>query len=236
MTFWEHVESLRVHLLLGGGAFIATAIALFTWSEEIMIHFLLRPLSGEELVFLSPLGPLLFEIKLAFMGALIVCLPLWLLLLSHFVGGGFSLLRQLTLYLYILAAALLAAGAVALSVFYLIPVSLAALAHFVIPGTSLMLTAESYLSFSLLTMAVAFLVLEIPVVIITLAHIGLLDPALLRRQRRVIFIATLVVLGILTPTADPVTLLTVAIPAMLLTELGILVAHLVYTGSKRESL
>ena len=107
--------------------------------------------------------------------------------------------------------------------------SLAALSQFTVPGTTLMLTAESYLSFVLLSMLVSFLVLELPVVLIALTYIGILDPFALARQRRLVFIALLIIFAVLTPTTDPVLLMVVVVPAMLLMECGLVIAKRMYT-------
>ena len=109
--------------------------------------------------------------------------------------------------------------------------SLKVLAGFTVPGTTLLLTAESYLSFFLMQLMVSFVALEIPIVVIVLAYLRLLDPRILARKRKYVFLVLLIGFAILTPTTDVVTLLLVALPAFALCELGIALGKLVYTRS-----
>ncbi len=223
-SFWEHALTLRRYFLLGGAFFVVSAVAFFAFSEDILTNYLLRPLSGAPLVFLSPLGPFLFKMKVAFMAAFVVSLPAWLLLMSQFVGEAISARKRSYFYAFVASAGLLGIASVVATNEYLVPVSLAALSNFVVPGTSLMITAESYMSFVLLSMTVAFFVLELPIIVIALSYIGVVSPHALARQRKLVFVGILILLAILTPTNDPITLLIVAVPAMALLELGILIA------------
>ncbi|MDB5225380.1 MAG: tatC2 [Candidatus Adlerbacteria bacterium] len=228
LNFWEHALALRRYLLGGGLFFIVSATVLLLYGETLLLQYLLRPLNGKTLVFLSPLGPFLFEMKVAFMGAFVVSLPVWLALLSHFVGEALSARKRSLFYAFVAAAGILGLASIALSYRYLVPMSLEALSHFVVPGTTYMLTAESYVSFVLMTMTVSFLVLELPIIIIALSYIRILNPYALARQRRLVFLGILIILAILTPTTDPVMLMLVSVPAMLLTEVGIAFAKKMY--------
>ncbi len=91
-----------------------------------------------------------------------------------------------------------------------------------------MLTAESYLSFCILMLAVVFLVLQIPVVMAALAHIGLLNPHAVARYRKFSTMGIIVMLAVVTPTTDIATLLMVCVPALLLWEIGLVVSKLLY--------
>jgi sec-independent protein translocase protein TatC len=228
LTFWEHVSVLRSYILIGGTVFLTSAIAVFVYGENILTHYLLKPLHGQTLVFLSPLGPFLFEIKIAFIGALIVSVPVWLLLISVFVGEALPRRKQILSLGFVATAAVIAAASLAVTYWYLVPASLLAISHFVVPGTSLMVTADSYVSFFLLCAVVAFVVLELPVVIVALSYLRLVNPYALARQRRVLFVGLLILMAVLTPTTDAITLLVVTIPAVLLAELGIAVAKVMY--------
>ena len=86
--FWDHVGVLRSYLLAGAGAFIALAIAIFAFGADAVIHCLLRPLKGQELLFLSPMGPFLFKIRIAIYAALLASFPLWLGLFSQLHSAG----------------------------------------------------------------------------------------------------------------------------------------------------
>lgn len=228
-TFWDHVGVLRSYILIGGGIFIACAFALFGRGTDIMVHVLLAPLHGKQLVFLSPMGPFLFEVRLAFLGATAICFPLWLYLCARFVGEALPTRKRRRFFLFVLAAAVMGFAALAASSFLLVPVSYDAFASFTVPGTTLLLSADSYVDFFFLVTVVCFAVVELPVLIVALAYVRLVSPHFLAKHRRYLYVALLILLGLITPTADPITLLAVTVPALLLAELGIALGKIVYT-------
>lgn len=227
LTFWEHINDLRLHVLWGGLFFVIIAIALFS-SGTWMLEYILKPLQGESLVFLSPLGPIFFQMNIAFLGAFIFSLPIWLILLAHFAGTAISNTRRVPLYLLTVASLLLGIASVVVTYLYIVPLSLSALSKFVIAGTSLMITADNYLNFFMLGVAVTFIIFELPVFIVALAYLRLVNPYYIAEQRRYFILGLIVLLAIVTPTTDIVTLAIVAIPAVILAELGVLVAKTVY--------
>ncbi|MBK5961296.1 hypothetical protein CCR97_24265 [Rhodoplanes elegans] len=227
LPFWDHVSALRTGVLVAGGFFISTSIAIFSWGSRPLISALLADSPGG-LVFLSPLGPFLFQMKVAFLGALFLSLPLLLALLARFVGAALPRGKRSFLYGLVGVSFLLALGAAAATYFYLVPVSIRVLSSFTVPGTTLMLTADSYLSFVLLQLLVSFVVLELPVVIVGLAYVRLLNPALLAGKWKQIFLVLLVALAVLTPTTDVFTLLLVTIPAFVLCITALAIARRVY--------
>jgi Sec-independent protein secretion pathway component TatC len=58
MTLLDHLIELRTKVLISVAAIVVGAIAAHVYHEEI-IRFLLLPLNGRKLLFLSPLDPLI---------------------------------------------------------------------------------------------------------------------------------------------------------------------------------
>ncbi len=226
--FWDHVGVLRNYLLAGAGVFIALAIAIFAFGADALIQYLLRPLGGQTLLFLSPMGPFLFKIKISIYAALLVSFPLWLGLFLSFIAPALSRARVRALSLFAACSTALGLGSLAFAYFYFIPVTLKVLQGFAVEGTVSMLTAESYLTFFLLELLVVFVVLQIPVVTVALSYVRLVNPHFLARQRRIAVLAIITLLAIVTPTTDIVTLGIVAVPAVALWEIGLVVSKAIY--------
>lgn len=227
-ALWEHVYSLRSHILWGGLFFIITASLVFSYGADIVIEYLLMPLKGEHLVFLSPLGPLFFKIRLSLYGALMLSSPIWIVLFLHFVFPALNKLQKIIASTFIFISAVLTIAALAGTYFYLVPIALRFLIGFLVPGTSFLLTADSYLSFVILQGIVAFVILQLPLVIILLAITKIVNPHTLATKRHFFYPALLVILAILTPTTDAITLAIVFIPAALLVEAGIIIGKIAY--------
>ena len=227
-TFWEHIGSLRNHLLFGGIFFVAAACVAFGSVTDLLIHLLLLPLHGEQLIFLTLLGPFLFKMKVSFLAALVVSTPVWIGLLFHFAAPAMQKRGRIVSIAFVAAAGVLAVASVLITYFYLVPTTLAVLLNMPVEGTSVVLTADSYLDFFFLEVTVAFVVLQLPLVINALAYLRLLNPRAIQGKRSVIYIVLLIALAILTPTTDVVSLMVAFVPAVLLTEGGIAIARVIH--------
>lgn len=85
-----------------------------------------------------------------------------------------------------------------------------------------LITLDSYISTLLLICLSMGIVFEIPVLSWLLARMGLLNAAYMRRYRRHAVVIILVLVAIITPTSDVLTLLAVSLPMWLLYEFSIL--------------
>jgi sec-independent protein translocase protein TatC len=227
-TFWEHIRSLRNHLLCGAAFFVVSAIAAFALFTDKLIHLLLLPLHGQALVFLAVLGPFLFKMKVSFLAGAVISLPAWTALLFHFAAPGMPRGGRVPCVVFVAAAGALAVLSIGVTYFYLVPMTLDVLRAVPVEGTSLVLTAEGYLDFFFLEFVIALVVLQAPLAINVLAYVGILDPRAIRGKRSIVYIVLLVALAIMTPTTDIASLLLAFVPAVLFTEAGFGIAGLIH--------
>jgi sec-independent protein translocase protein TatC len=205
-TFFDHLAELRSKLLW-------CVIALFLGAgiahvrHEAIISLLLRPAGGAELVFLSPLDPLLF-IR-------------WSVL--SFLKPAMHSSRWLLFCLVFCVAAVLLLVGLAYAVLVIVPISLGFLTSITVSGIGNMLTAGSYLSFLLLQLLLMAALFQIPLFVLAGVWVGALDPAMLARKRRYIYLGGMVVLAFVTPTTDLLSLGLVVGPASVIFE-GSLIA------------
>ena len=83
---------------------------------------------------------------------------------------------------------------------------------------------DSYLS-TVLTLTIGTgIIFQLPVVIYILSKLGVMTPQFMRKSRRYEAVLILVIAAIVTPTADPYTMLIVALPLFLLYELSIMIS------------
>lgn len=110
--------------------------------------------------------------------------------------------------------------------YYLVcPLSINFLVNFTVsPEIENTFTISSYLS-SVMTLTLGSgLIFQLPVVIFILSKLGVMTPAFMRSSRRYATVLILIVAAVVTPTADPYTMLIVAAPLFLLYELSILIS------------
>ena len=70
------------------------------------------------------------------------------------------------------------------------------------------------------------LVFQIPLLLFGLARLGVVTPRMLGRFRRFAIVLAFIVAAVITPTFDPVNQILVAVPIMILYELGIILARI----------
>ncbi|MBU0704893.1 MAG: twin-arginine translocase subunit TatC, partial [Chloroflexi bacterium] len=85
---------------------------------------------------------------------------------------------------------------------------------------------DYYMSFVSNILLWAGLVFETPLVMFFLAKLGVVTPQGFAKARRVVVVGAAVGAAIITPTVDPVNMLLIMGPFLLLYELGILLARL----------
>ena len=95
-------------------------------------------------------------------------------------------------------------------------------------------TISSYLS-SVMTLTLGSgIIFQLPVIIYILSKLGVMTPAFMRASRRYAAVLILIVAAVVTPTADPYTMLIVALPLFLLYELSILISANIERKKNKE--
>lgn len=232
-TFWEHAGSLRDHLFVAVGFFLLAFVIIFIWLADTAVPVLLKPISGQPLIFLTPLGPFLFKMRVSLWLSACVSLPLWLGVLGHFVGETLSVRQRAGVVWCMFVAGTLAALSLIVSFSWLIPMSLKVLTAMTMPGISLTVTADSYLDFFLLICSTTLIIAELPLVLVFLTYIGLVKPHVLKRHRKSVYVLLLVVLAIVTPTVDMLTLTLIFCVSAVFLEAGLFVATLIHKNRGR---
>jgi sec-independent protein translocase protein TatC len=110
--------------------------------------------------------------------------------------------------------------------YYIIaPLSINFLLTFTVdPSIANTITIDSYLSTILTLTLGSGIIFQLPVVIYILSKLGVMTPKFMRKSRRYAAVLILVVAAVVTPTADPYTMMIVAFPLFLLYEASIMIS------------
>jgi sec-independent protein translocase protein TatC len=131
------------------------------------------------------------------------------------------------------AAALFMAG-MALSYFFVLPVTLGFLLSFQSPSVESVLTVHEYFGF-VLAMCLAFgAIFELPIVIVLLTALGLVKPAFLAKFRRHAFVGCVIAAALITPGQDPQSLFALTVPLYFLYEVSITLSRLIYNRREKR--
>jgi sec-independent protein translocase protein TatC len=235
--FVSHLIELRDRLIRALIAVLVAFAALCAYPGPSELYDLLAaPLTahlpaGATLIATNVISPVLVPLKIALMAGFFVALPYVLYQTWAFVAPGlYSHEKRLVLPLVISSTILFFVG-VAFCYFLVIP----AMSQFIQSWAPASITAapdiEQYFGFVLTLFLVFGLAFEVPIVVIVLARIGLVSIAQLRSFRGYFIVVAFIVAAVVTPP-DVISQLALAIPMVILYELGIWAAQLFIRSTK----
>lgn len=224
----DHLVELRTRLLRGVGGLLLVFVVLLPFANTLY-GWLAQPLldklpAGGQLIAVEVASPFFAPLKLAFFVAFVVAMP-WLLYQAWaFVAPGLYR-REQRLALPLLGSSLLLFYVGCAFAFYVVlPAVFAFLASVTPEGVAMMTDINAYLDFVLVVFLAFGLSFELPVALVILVLLGWVTPAQLREARGYAIVGVFVLAAIVTPP-DVVSQLLLAIPMVVLYELGIIAAQ-----------
>jgi len=225
MGVLEHLTELRIRVIRSLIAVLIGAIAGWLLYPEI-INFILDPYCetlGTDCTLRvdEPLEGLNTRFMVSVYAGLALAVPVWLWQFWKFVSPGLHKgERRQGLLLTGSGIVLFVAGTTL--AFLTLPRALDFLVS--VGGTDLIteFRAKAYISFVIKMMLAFGLGFQLPIILIILQRLGILSYVTLRRQWRYAVVIIVVVVAVLTPSGDPISLLALAVPMYLLYELSIL--------------
>ena len=232
MTLGDHLEELRLRLILAlAGLVVGAIICLFFGSK--IIAFIEKPYIGvmgteARLQTLAPADGFTSYMKIALIAGLIISSPWVFYQLWMFISAGLYPNEKRYVYLATpFSAALFIAGAL-FFILVVAPLTIGFLVKFneKVLGVSSNFTFQNYISFITVLMLIFGIAFQTPIAIFFLNRTGLVSLQALRRSRKFVLLSVFIVAAIATPP-DVISQITLAIPLYLLFELGILLIYFV---------
>ncbi len=220
-----HIQTLKKRLLIIAVTLgIAFAVA-FAYSAE-MVAWLNRPFPNQ-LVFYGPTEALFASIKVSFLAGLILSLPIIFYHVWKFIEPALLPKEQRwAIPLFLLAALLFGLGLVFCNLVILPLV----IDFFVSFGMDRDITPAlgvgTYIDFNVKFLLIFGCAFELPLVLTLLSRVGVVSAATLSSYRKHAIMAALIISAIVTPDATLFTMLLMAVPLMVLYEIGIIGAKL----------
>jgi sec-independent protein translocase protein TatC len=261
MSFFDHLEALRWHLIRSALAIVVFTIIAFAFYSWIYDHIIMAPSMKDFWTFrmMCDLGRILhrdmcpsdIHIKLintemagqftlmidsSLMIGLVMGIPYLLYELWRFIKPALHEKERKAASGFVFYASFLFILGVLFGYYVITPVSLNFLAGFTVSQSiENLFSVDSYMS-SVATLTLATgLVFELPILVYILANLGILTPKFMRESRRYAIVIILIVAAVVTPTPDMLTMTVVAIPLFLLYELSISVAGMVQKRKKKRA-
>ncbi|MFN3843895.1 MAG: twin-arginine translocase subunit TatC [Rehaibacterium terrae] len=227
-SFLSHLVELRNRLMRAVLAVLAVFVLLLPFAQTIYSAFaqpLLAKLpTGGQIIAIDVASPFFVPIKLAFVLAAMLAMPMVLYQLWAFVAPGlYRHEKRLAVPLLVSATALFYLGC-AFAWFLVLPVVFGFLAAVTPEGVAMMTDISRYLDFVLVIFLAFGFSFEVPVAVVILAVLGWVSVEQLKAARSYVIVGAFVIAAIITPP-DVISQLMLAIPMCLLYELGIVAAR-----------
>jgi sec-independent protein translocase protein TatC len=224
LTFIDHLQELK-RCMLKSVLFLVIVSCLTYSLVDIILRHLVAPV--ERLVFIAPHEAFMARIKIAVFGGLFLSSPYILYQAWYFIRTGLKESeKRYVIFFGPLSFVFFVAGA-AFGYLVIVPIGIDFLLGFSSELLEPMISVAKYISFiGLLTLAFG-LVFQLPIASLFLTKIGLVTPRVLASRRREAVVSVFVAAAILTPP-DIVTQCLMAVPLILLYELGIIFSRMAY--------
>ena len=225
LSILEHLVELRDRLIRAVLALVVATLIAFIFTDPLL-QLLIEPMGGLKPVFLRPSEMFVTYFKVSLIAGFVLSMPIILYQLMKFVSPGLTDDEKKYLYLVVPGGTASFLAGVLFSYFVMLPVGIRFLLTFGGDIAQAQWTIGEYISFITTLMFWAGVVFETPLIIFFLAKIGVVSAQQLSRWRKFAILGVFVVAALITPTPDPINQLLVAVPLLLLYELGILLARI----------
>jgi len=250
MPLIEHLAELRKRILISLAAVGIVFAVLFNYSE-IIFGLLVFPLSNDltitpvspyirlaakkpvSLIFLSPAEGFWMHLKISMVAAFVVALPVVFSQVWAFISPGLVEKEKKYVFPFIVSSTLLFLLGAAFCFLVILPFALTFLLGYKTEHMTPMLSVGSYMDFCLKFILAFGLIFELPLVIIFLVRFGFMTPDTLAKKRKYAVLVAFIAGAILTPTPDAFNQMLMAVPIIILYEIGILMARILYRKGRK---
>jgi sec-independent protein translocase protein TatC len=228
----EHLVELRHRIFYVVGTMIIAGIAAAIFLGPLR-NLLVAPKGNVELIFTSPPDMVAVNIEIVLSVAAVAALPVVVYQILMFIRPALETQQELTAFktvawLGIPAVLALFCIGVAFAYFIMLPFALQYLADLGGDIAKAQWTIRNYYSFVLSVLLWIGLAFETPLVMMALSWLGLVSPKSMMKQWRYAIVGVAVLAAIITPTVDPVNMMLVMGPLLLLYFMGVLFSRAVY--------
>jgi sec-independent protein translocase protein TatC len=254
MTFMQHLEALRWHLVRSALAIVVVGISLFFFNNFLFDTVIFGPLKqdfisyralcslgykigGGDIMCMTVKTPHLQTLSaseqffthmwIALLGGIILAFPYVLYELWKFIKPALKDTESKPAKVFVLVASLLFLIGIFFGYFLLFPMSYNFLINYQLSDSGIVQTnntLEDYISLISTMTLVSGLVFELPILVYFLTRLGVLTPDFMRKYRKYAVVVILIVAAVITPSPDVTSQMVVAVPMYLLYEISIFVS------------
>ncbi|MGG4154689.1 twin-arginine translocase subunit TatC [Peribacillus muralis] len=221
----EHMEELRSRIIKTLIGFVAAFIVSFIFVQDIY-EVLIKDMDGK-LAVLGPSDILWVYMMIAAVCAITATIPLAAYQLWRFVAPALKPEERKVTFRFIPGLFILFITGIAFGYFVLFPIVLGFLTSLSAGQFEMVFTAEKYFRFMINLILPFGILFEMPLVVMFLTRLGIINPAVLKKSRKISYFA-LVIISILITPPDIISDIMVIIPLLMLYEMSVQLSTIVY--------
>jgi sec-independent protein translocase protein TatC len=254
MSFWEHLEELRTHLIRSAVILLLLAIAAFIMRKFIFDEIILAPKDPDfytyrafcalakwlsidslclgtvplNIINIEMSGQFNTHVYVSMMAALVLAFPYLLWEIWSFIRPALLPKEKKYSRGAVVYSTVLFFLGMLFSYFFIVPLTINFFASYQVSSSvSNTITLSSYINTVVSVTLLCGLVFELPIIVFFLTNVGILTPTLLKKSRKYVLIILLTIAAILTPP-DVISQILVTIPLMGLYEISVLISGRMY--------
>ncbi len=257
MSFLQHLEALRWHLVRSAAVIMILAITAFCLNDFVFDTVIFGPLRQDFISYralcalghkigagdvmcltvkpahlqtLSASEQFFNHMWISFLVGLILGFPVLLLELWKFIKPALKDKETGPVRIFIVVASILFLIGISFGYFLLFPMSYNFLVNYQVSSSGIVETNntfDDYISLISTMVLVSGIIFELPVLVYFLTRMTLLTPDFMRKYRKHAVIVILIAAAVITPSPDVTSQMVVAIPMYLLYEISIFVSKYV---------
>jgi sec-independent protein translocase protein TatC len=242
MALGDHFRELRGRLMRSLLVFVVLLVVAFFFYNDLL-NLVLDPYNqarkalGNDVqtqaYIKGATGPLMLNLKLCSMAALVASSPYWLYQIWAFIVPGLHPSEKRWTRVFVAVAGPLFLLGVAVG-YYVLPKGLEVLIGFTPGGLQNLVEFGEYYTFLTRMLLVFGIAFEIPLFVVLLSLAGVVSGKTLGQHRAWIVVGTFVFAAVATPSTDPISMLFLAVPMTLLFLVSEVIARVIDRRRARD--
>ena len=260
MSFLDHLEELRWHIVRSFSVIILFAIVIFFYQEFVFKEIIFAPTTTDfwtfrmlcklgnmvnidalcfadfpfELQSRQMMGQFMMSMTVAIVGGIVISFPYLFFEIWRFVSPGlYANERQITRGAVFYVSFLFLTG-ISFGYFIMTPIAINFFANYsVSDAVKNQFDITNYVTTTVILVFGSGVLFQLPIVTYFLAKVGLVTPELMRRYRKHAIVVIFILGAMITPP-DPFTQIFIALPLIMLYQLSIVICKAVVRGQQKQ--
>jgi sec-independent protein translocase protein TatC len=226
MTILDHLEELRRRIIFILFFICAATLACYFFTDTLFVWIrwpldVASPGKKIALNYMRLVESFNMRVKLAFVAAIFVTIPLTLFHIWRFVSPGLHAHEKRRILPLVFWSTLLFFAGASLCYFWVMPITIRFLLEIAPPDLTPILTVSEYISFVMWTTISFGAVFELPLIALFLGKLGIINWRMLSKGRRYAIVGITFAAAVITPSTDALSMILLALPLYMLYEVSI---------------